>query len=260
MHFDDDLLAADERQSFARQEQVRFRRCQSFFCHESTPRKLISSCVPLKTTFDIMSYGFKSARRYSDAGTNILDFIHNSKSPALRTISGFCCQLQNEDAEYWRPLRSLGPWCEQVYVSASTPVWVEIGQIFARLVEPFRAWPWRFGLLLGDELDEHGKRVLALEALGLCEHVDAITREILKGVDSVDEIVSPLFLQKLSDMFNKVSVTNIVSEAAFAGSHTRRATDHGRHCCPSTLASNHILSAAKTELRVALDLVFSCAL
>ena len=43
-----------------------------------------------------------------------------------------------------------------------------------------------------------------------------------------------------------MSVTNIISEAAFAGSRARNATCHGNEPLFETLASNHVLAASKT--------------
>ena len=41
----------------------------------------------------------------------------------------------------------MGEWREEAFTLASTPLWVEIGELFSRLVVPFRTWPWRLGLL-----------------------------------------------------------------------------------------------------------------
>ena len=55
-------------------------------------------------------------------------------------------------------------------------------------------------------------------------------------------------MQFLSDLFSQVPVSNCISELSFSASHVRRSTAHGNEAGPSTIASNHVITMAKSKL------------
>lgn len=247
-----DDVGMDDQKSFARQEQLRFRKAHAFFTSPAATPKLSTTSLVLQQTFGVMSAGFQSARRYVDAGLSIVTFIHDSTNPAIKVIRRLCLYLRDDACEHWQAVRNLGSWTSDLYMAASVPTWVEVGQLFIRLVAAFRCWPWRMGLLLGQELSQAAKQELAQELVDLCEHCDAYMKLLKRGVHSVADVLSERFLQRIQDVLDSIPVTNIISEAGFAASHTRRSTNHGTEPVPSTLASNHVLAAAKTCLATAL--------
>ena len=72
------------------------------------------------------------------------------------------------------------------------------------------------------------------------------------GLHSVDDVLAPENIQFTTDVFSNMPISNIVSEASFAGSHVRRQSSHGNHGSLATVATNHILAASKTDLDLAL--------
>ena len=75
-----------------------------------------------------------------------------------------------------------------------------------------------------------------------------------QGLRTQDDVLGEANIARTRDIFNNVSVTNIMSEAAFARSNSRRRTSHGNESVPSVLSSNHVLCAAKTCLDAAIEL------
>lgn len=245
-------LGLDDQKSFARQEQARFRRASNFFTAPAACGKLIGVSLALTNAVHVLNAGFCSARRFKDAGTNILTFIHEPSNPALAVVRRHCEHLRNEDADFWQPMRNLGPWTEQLYLLAQ-PMWVEMAQLFVRLVLAFRAFPWRLGLLVVDEVSAEDKQYIAQEVLDQCVHAHPFLLKHREGLRTTADVLSAQNLRRIRDLFDSIPVTNIISEAAFAGSHTRRMANHGNDPSPPTLASNHILASSMTCLQAALE-------
>ena len=84
--------------------------------------------------------------------------------------------------------------------------------------------------------------------LGLCEHRDPYISFMKQGLETVSDVLAPENLQRMRHLLEVAPVTNIVSEKSFAGSHTRRMTDHGQSPKLPTLASQHVLAESKIIL------------
>lgn len=179
---------------------------------------------------------------------SLLTFIHTSKSPVTEALQTMCSRLRSEEDPAWQPLLALGPWSEQVYVVASVLCWVEMGELFSRFHVVLTQWPWRLGNLVDDELSDEAKHALAVELASTCDHLDPFTRVCKQHAPTVEQILAKEHIEFLTDLFQNVPVSNIVSETSFAASHIRRSTSHGNHFSLPSLASNHVLAGAKTYL------------
>ena len=73
-----------------------------------------------------------------------------------------------------------------MYLCAGGPTWGKVGQLFARLVLPFRSWPWKAGRFLEDAVPREEKEVLAEELLNLCEHREPFVKFYKHGLVTVD--------------------------------------------------------------------------
>ena len=131
---------------------------------------------------------------------------------------------------------------------ASTPMWMMVAQLMERFIVPFRSWPWRLGLLVGDRVDQAGKRAIAQQLLDTCDHLDAFTKAYKVGLHTVEDVLAPSSIRYTTDIFCNTPISNIVSEASFAASHVRRQSAHGNEPVPSTVTANHVLATAKTDL------------
>eukprot|EP00959_Pyramimonas_sp_CCMP1952_P165849 3466521-Pyramimonas_sp.AAC.1 len=107
-------------------------------------------------------------------------------------------------------------------------------------------WPWKLGLLVGPNVTYARKQIIVGELWRVCDHVDPFTLQFRRSLHSPDDALSEASLAYLSDVFDGIPVTNIVSEAAFAGINTRSRSSHGNEEEPATLSAKHVLAAAKS--------------
>lgn len=246
--FNEDVaVGMDTQRSYLQQDLVRFRKTQVFLSADCTADKLMACSLTLQPFLYLMNKCFKASRRFEVNTPSILMFIH-SDSPAIALIKRYLEYIGDERHERWAPLLGHRAWSTQLYVMASTPMWMIVAQLMERFVLPFRSWPWRLGLLVGDRLNQASKRALAEQLLDTCEHVDSFTKEYKVGLHSVAHVLAPQHIQHTADVFCNVPISNIVSEASFAASHVRRQSTHGNEPVPSTVAANHVLATAKTNL------------
>ena len=245
---EDDLTGQDTQRAFLRQEAVRMKKVQAMVTAKDAPQKLMATAITVKTSLNILGAGFEASRWSAGVTTSLLDFIHESKSPPMHTIT-FCCQvLQDEGNPFWMPLLGWETWHEQLYITASVPQWTLIGELFSRFVVLLRQWPWKLGNLLGDEYTRALKDDLADELLDACVHMDPFTKGYRQPLRTRDDVLREDNIQFLGDVFSQVPVSNCISELSFAASHVRRSTSHGNEAAPSTIASNHVLTMAKSKL------------
>ena len=95
-------------------------------------------------------------------------------------------------------------------------------------------------------------RRLADDLLACCPYVGELTAQYKSRLASRGDAVSFWSMQYTKDLFSNIPISNIISEASFAASHVRRQSAHGNHPGPVTLAANHVLATAKTDLVLAL--------
>ena len=172
----------------------------------------------------------------------------------MHTIT-FCCQvLQDEGNPFWMPLVGWEAWSEQLYITASVPLWTLMGELFSRFGVPLQKWPWRLGNFLGDECAHVQKADLVDELIDACVHMDPFTKGYRQQLGTGEDVLSEDNMQFLSDLFSQVPVSSCISELSFSASHARRSTAHGMEATPSTLASNHVLALAKNKLDSAVSL------
>ena len=221
---------------------------QAFVAARDALHKLMATAITLKASLNVLGAGFKASRWATGVATSWLDFIHESRSPPMHTIT-FCCQvLQDEGNPFWMPLVGWEAWSEQLYITASVPLWTLMGELFSRFGVPLRQWPWRLGHFLGDEYTRAQKTDLADELLDACVHMDPFTKGYRQQLRARDGVLSEDSVQFLSDLFSQVPVSNCISELSFSASHVRRSTAHGNEAGPSTIASNHVITMAKSKL------------
>lgn len=222
LEFDpDDLVGLDDQKTFLRQEQARFTRAKRFLTAEPTRDKLMSLALTLVPTLRILGKSFEASRRNSTA--SIFTFIAERQSPAMHVIRAFCERLRDEQSRAWLPLRGGRAWTTELYLVACTPMWLELGQVFTRLVKPFRCWPWRLGLLVADgELTDQQKQEVAQEFIDCCSHVCPFTAGCRRSVHTAADVLSNANLSYLRDLFLHVPVSNIMSEdPSGAGSNAK---------------------------------------
>ena len=162
--------------------------------------------------------------------------------------------LGDPDHSYWLPLTRGrewdGPgWHHSSYLLAIAPVWVSVGHLFRRQVACFRLWPWRLGLLVGDEVSDDSKRRISHD-LFECDHVDAFTAAYKSALSGPDEVLNPENVQFTADVFENCPTTNVSSEERFSRTSQRRRSAQGMHAKPTTIASNHVLAESKTLLDI----------
>ena len=134
--------------------------------------------MAMRHTHRIMVRMFKMSRNFARFAPTILVFIHRSRNPAAHAVSQMCMSLDDENHEVWHMLVGERPWCEQLYVDASVPHWIEIGQLVSRLIRPFQVFPWKLGNLVGNEFSQAQKLALAKEVVDLCNHADPFGVEV----------------------------------------------------------------------------------
>lgn len=208
----EDLFGLDNQQTFIRQEQARFTRVQRFLTCRWTRPKLLACTLVLQQTLEILSSCFKASKRNAASSRSILTLIHEERSPVTRVNRNLCHALCDPESSFWLPLRGLQPWTEELLIMASVPAWIELGQLFQRLVRPFRAWPWRLGLLVGRAADDDQKLSLAEELLSCCDHVDPFTADYRKHLRMPADVLSNTNMAFTKDLFDHVPMSNMISE------------------------------------------------
>jgi hypothetical protein len=134
LQFDeDDLVGLDSQRAFLQQQTARLRKTTRFMAAEPTVDKLMASTLVLSLVErNIMAKCFKASRRFEN-GPGALLLVHRSCSPVTAVLRALCSRLQSEGAECWSPFIGDRAWSEPLYISASTPVWEMIGQLFLAL-------------------------------------------------------------------------------------------------------------------------------
>jgi hypothetical protein len=248
---EEDLLGLDTQKAYLQQEQVRFRKTQRFLTAECTPTKLMSCTQTLRCVLPLMNRCFKASQRHPDTPQSLLLFIHDG-SPAETSIRHLCASLRDEHHVRWTPLIGGVAWSEDSYVIASTPAWLEAGQLFSRFVLAMRKWPFPLGRLVGDGTTLEEKQQVADRVFQTCEHVHPYMKHYKERAVNAVGVLSQDNLEYTGDVFRNMPVANIISENSFAADHVRRQTAHGMEIVPSTHAANHVLATSKTILGLAL--------
>ena len=102
---EDDLTGQDTQRAFLRQEAVRMKKVQALVTAKDAPQKLMATAITVKTSLNILGAGFEASRWSAGVTTSLLDFIHESKSPPMHTIT-FCCQSTKDSSSgHTWPLR-----------------------------------------------------------------------------------------------------------------------------------------------------------
>ena len=175
--------------------------------------KLVAMLTTLRPTLQVLGKSFKASRRTASETASVRLFIDEGRSPAVRVIREFCSYLRDRESQHWAPFPAGRPWGEELYILAATPMWVEVGQLFQRLVRPFRCWPWRLAEVTNTELAQREKEELATELFECCQHTDPFTAEFRKTLAKPADLLSSAAITFLDDLFNNTPVSNIISEA-----------------------------------------------
>ena len=148
----------------------------------------------------------------------------------------------------WTSLLRTRVWTHELYRAGAVPCWVMAGQVFARLVSPFRKLILAVGGLVDEDVSDHGKEALAEEIRDACDHVDAFIRDYKSHAPTKEAILSPRNLEYTQDVLSNTPISNIISESSFASSHQRRHSSHGNCPAAETYAANHVLRKSQTVL------------
>jgi hypothetical protein len=157
--------------AFEREERARVRRFVRFASAARVGEKVTATLLALLPGLDILGSFFSSAEEMTPPETKTkaatsLCLSQPSKSPAVSTVKKLLSALSSEDHPHWQALRlpSSG-WQPVTYQCAAAPTWVEVGQLWSRLVLPFRDWPWKAGQLLEEDVSAERQEELAKELL-----------------------------------------------------------------------------------------------
>ena len=105
---EDDLTGEDTQRAFLRQEAVRLKKGQAAVAARHAPHKLMATAIAVKSSLNVLGEGFQASRWTAEVATSLLDFIHESRSPPMHTIT-FCCQvLQDEGNPFLDAARRVG--------------------------------------------------------------------------------------------------------------------------------------------------------
>jgi hypothetical protein len=167
--------------------------------------------------------------------------------------------LQDPQHANWDALVSSNrPWSESLYLVASAPLWIMVGQLWYRFDRPFHDLPWRLAQFVNDEVSEGARQLLAAELYRAddCD-LDPLTawirlKFLTSGAFPADDNLR--FLRLLSE---STPPSNVHSENRFSRNSRQVVSAHGNPALPSTLAAVHMLSEAKTIVDTTVRPVFT---
>ncbi|CAE7276767.1 unnamed protein product [Symbiodinium microadriaticum] len=248
-------IAAPEQDSeaFRKEEFARVRKFTKFATCKGMKEKLTATLLSLQPALKIMGSFFTAADATSCPDlrrtSTVLVLSQPSQSPAVSTVKVLLNALSSEDACHWQALREPdAAWDCHSYTCAATPTWLEVGQLYGRLVLPFSVWPFKAALMLEDGVSRETQEMLATELLRLCSHRDPFLQFLKGDLQTETDVLDPANLQRIRQLLDLAPVTNVVSEKSFAASHVRRMTDHGQSPKLPTLAAQHVLAESKSIL------------
>ena len=249
---EDEWVGLKDEKAFQREEYARRKKFERFLLSPALSEKITATLLSLQPGLRTLGWFFETVSSKSTKGeieaTTCLALTQPSRSPAVEAVRELLKYLTESDhSHWWALLPSSRQWTGSLLVMAATMTWIQIGQIFSRLVLPFARWPWKAGQLLENRMPSQKKR-LAQEFLTLCEHREPFLQRMREGLNSVEEVLSEDNLSRWRNLLLSAPVTNMVSEMAFARSHTRRASNHGNDATPPTLAAHHVLCESKSLL------------
>ena len=236
--------------SFRRQEQVRFRKTSNFLNAAVTPDKLVGIAITLEVAVKLLGHFFDGASRYNPSDAHSVLPLLKSSSPGRVAARSCLSLLQEPQHANWDALvGSNRPWSESLYIVASAPLWVMVGQIWRRFDRPFHMWPWRLAQFVNDEVSEGDRQLLATELYRAddCD-MDPFTTWIRSKFLTSGAFLADDNLRFLRLLFESTPASNIHSENRFSRCRSQIVSAHGNPALPSTLAAAHMLSEAKTIL------------
>ena len=157
--------------NFEKEEFARFRKFARFASCPQVGPKLAATLLSLLPGLSIMGDFFASADDCADPGrgraASTLSFTQPSQSPAVSTIKVLLSALSSEQSSHWLSLCVPGSagWEAKGFQCAATLAWVQVGQLYARLVMPFNAWPFKAGRMLEEGVSRQTQEALAQELL-----------------------------------------------------------------------------------------------
>jgi hypothetical protein len=245
--------------AFRSQEQVRFRKTSNFLNAVVTPDKLVGIAITLEVAIKLLGHFFDWASRYSPSDAHSVLPLLKSSSPG-RVAARSCLSLwQDPQHANWDALVSSNrPWSESLYLVASAPLWVMIGQLWCRFDRPFHDWPWRLAQCVNDEVSEGARQLLAAELYRAddCD-LDPFTTWIRSMFLTSGAFLADDNLRFLRLLFESTPASNVHSENRFSRNSRQIVSAHGNPALPSTLAAAHMLSEAKTIVDTTVRPVFS---
>ena len=252
---DEEMLLEDASRDFVKQEYLRIRRFHTFVTAPNIGDKVIAVLCSMLPSLSVLGAFFKSATEPGQVladgrqACTALDLGMPSRSPALKAMAVLMEALSDERQSFWQALLpATAAWTDELYCVASTAVLLQLGQLYSRLVQPFSCWPWKAARFFESDANvtQAEKEDLARELLALCDHQDPFVTEYKKGLHTVQDVLSEGHLEKAHYLLTTAPITNFVSEKSFAGSHTRRACNHGVSPKLPTLAAEHVLAESKS--------------
>ena len=252
---DQEEMLEDASRDFVKQEYLRIRRFHTFVTAPNIGDKVIAVLCSMLPSLNVLGAFFKSATEPGQVLANApeactaLDLGMPSRSPALKAMAVLIEALSDERHSLWQALLpATAAWTDELYCVASTTVLLQLGQLYSRLVQPFASWPWKAAHFFENDavVTQAEKEDLAKELLALCAHQDPFVNEYKKGLHTVQDVLSEDHLKKTHYLLTTAPITNFVSEKSFAGSHTRRACNHGVSPKLPTLAAEHVLAESKS--------------
>lgn len=254
---EDELLGYKSDRSFLREEAVRLRRFRGFVGSSIMRVKLVALSMSFQVSMAVCGAFFNTSAnepsRLARAPVT-LDMIRPSRSPAVRAIRDACHALANERHRHWKLLvADDSEWTVESWTAASVPSWVQVGELYERLVEPVDQWPWRAGLLVDPELSMEAKRAVGQEILDVCSHTVPFMAAYRRNLRTLEDVLSEDNAQRTIELLTAAPLTNIVSEQSFARARGQQAAKHGLAPEMPALAAGLTLAKAGSQLHAAVS-------
>ena len=198
---------------------------------------------------------FKHATWYSDRGTAqeaggqqvpkqvlIDDFcLEEASSPALRVVQDVMRLMKHPSESLALLVHVYGPferWSLNRKKTVRRAAVIMLGQIFRKLVFPWRQYPWRLCQLVAGSEEQQKRCAEDLLAAEECCLDTFFSAKLQRDRPSVDQLTDPQFQASLRVVFDRVVLTSTFIERQFASFSRWTGSQVG--CTLPALAAKHV--------------------
>ena len=138
------------------QEMTRWRKCCALLRGLMPVPRLFLSTSLMVPALEIMGSLFLAERQ----SASVIDFTVWRTSPAGKAIDAYAAQLRDAGSCFWMPFHG-GAWTLELMQMALHDALGLAGNLYVRIITPFRCWPWVLGRLVNPDCLEADKQELA---------------------------------------------------------------------------------------------------